>query len=107
MSSITVPIVAQTAGATGNVLANTISMIATAIPGIDIVTNLVATLDGLDAEADVALRSRFQNYLQSRSRATISATGYAINSSIQQGLDFRLSPKISIQAVQHGLGALL
>ena len=94
VSSITVPIAAQTAGSAGNVLANTISMIATAIPGVDLVTNLAATLDGLDPEADGALRSRFQNYLQSRSRATTSAVGYAI-SSIQQGLDFAIAENMS------------
>jgi uncharacterized phage protein gp47/JayE len=89
VSSITVPVVAQATGNVGNVLANTISLIATAMPGVDLVTNSAATQNGLDAETDVAFRSRFQNYLQSRSRATISAVEYAITS-IQQGLDFKI-----------------
>jgi uncharacterized phage protein gp47/JayE len=93
VGSLTVPIVAQMAGSAGNVLANTISLIATAIPGVDLVTNAAATQNGLDAESDAAFRLAFQNYLQSRSRATISAVGYAI-SSIQQGLDFVIAENI-------------
>jgi uncharacterized phage protein gp47/JayE len=93
VSSLTVPIVAQVAGSAGNVLANTISLIATAIPGVDLVTNPTPTQNGLDAESDAAFRARFQNYLQSRSRATISAIGYAI-SSIQQGLDFTIAENV-------------
>ena len=87
VGAITVPIVAQIPGSAGNVLANTISMIATAIPGVDLVTNPAATQNGLDAESDAAFRLRFQNFLLSRSRATISAVEYAI-ASIRQGLDF-------------------
>jgi uncharacterized phage protein gp47/JayE len=94
VSSLTVPIVAQMAGSAGNVLANTISLIATAMPGIDLVTNPAVTQNGLDAESDTAFRSRFQNYLQSRSRATISAVGYAI-SSIRQGLDFTITENVN------------
>jgi len=93
VSSITVPIVAQVLGSAGNVLANTISLIATAMPGVDLVTNPTATQSGLNAETDSAFRSRFQNYLQSRSRATVSAIEYAITS-IQQGLDFRVVENI-------------
>jgi uncharacterized phage protein gp47/JayE len=93
VSSLTVPVVAQVAGGTGNVLANTISLIATAIPGVDLVTNSAATQNGLDAESDTAFRGRFQNYLQSRSRATTGAVGYAITS-IQQGLDFIIAENV-------------
>jgi uncharacterized phage protein gp47/JayE len=94
VSSLTVPIVAQVAGNAGNVLANTISLIATAMPGVDLVTNPTAAQNGLDAESDTAFRLRFQNYLQSRSRATLSAVGYAI-SSIQQGLDFTVAENVA------------
>ena len=93
VNSLTVPIVAQVPGSTGNVLANTISMIATALPGVDLVTNATATLNGVDAEPDAAFRASFQNYLQSRSRATISAVAYAITS-IQQGLDFVITENV-------------
>jgi uncharacterized phage protein gp47/JayE len=94
VSSLTVPIVAQVSGGAGNVLANTISLIATAMPGVDLVANPAATQNGLDAESDSAFRLRFQNYLQSRSRATLSAVGYAI-SSIQQGLDFTIAENVA------------
>jgi uncharacterized phage protein gp47/JayE len=94
VSSLTVPIVAQVSGGAGNVLANTISLIATAMPGVDLVANPAATQNGLDAEPDAAFRLRFQNYLQSRSRATLSAVGYAI-SSIQQGLDFTIAENVA------------
>jgi len=93
VGSVSVPIVAQVPGSAGNVLANTISLIATAMPGVDLVTNPAATQNGLDAESDAAFRLRFQNYLQSRSRATISAVGYAI-SSIRQGLDFIITENV-------------
>jgi len=93
VSSLTVPIVAQVAGSAGNVLANTISLIATAMPGVDLVTNQAATQNGLDAESDGAFRARFQNFLQSRSRATASAVAYAI-SSIQQGLDYVIAENV-------------
>jgi uncharacterized phage protein gp47/JayE len=91
--SLTVPVVAQMAGSAGNVLANTISLIATAMPGVDLVTNPAATQNGLDAEGDASFRARFQNYLQSRSRATSGAVGYAI-SSIQQGLDYVIAENV-------------
>jgi uncharacterized phage protein gp47/JayE len=93
VASISVPIVAQTAGGGSNVLANTISLIATAMPGVDLVTNPTATHDGLDAEGDAAFRARFQNYLQSLSRATIDAVGYSI-SSTQQGLEFAIAENV-------------
>jgi uncharacterized phage protein gp47/JayE len=93
VNSINVPIVAQVPGSSGNVMANTISQMATAVPGIDFVTNPAATQNGLDAESDATFRLRFQNYLQSRSRATVSAVGYAITS-IQQGLDFRIAENV-------------
>ena len=101
VGSISVPIVAQTAGGAGNVLANTISVIATAMPGVDLVTNSAATRNGLDAEGDAAFRDRFQNYLQSLSRATLEAVGYAI-SSIQQGLDFVIAENVDTS----GLGRM-
>ena len=50
---------------------------------------LTAFQNGLDAESDDAFRSRFQNFIASRSRATPLAVGYAI-SSIQQGLNYAI-----------------
>ena len=84
-ASLTVPAQAAISGVTGNVAAGTLSLLATAMPGIDTVTNATAASGGLDAEPDGALRTRFTNFIDSRSRATPAAIAYAIQS-LQQGL---------------------
>jgi uncharacterized phage protein gp47/JayE len=84
-ATMNVPVVAQVAGSGGNVQPGAITLLASAIPGIDAVNNTVAFENGVDAESDAAFRSRFQNYINSRSRATVLAVGYAVTS-IQQGL---------------------
>ncbi|MGH7152479.1 MAG: baseplate J/gp47 family protein [Acetobacteraceae bacterium] len=85
VGSVTVPIAAQVPGAAGNVQAGVVTLLVTAIPGVDLVVNPAPVQNGLDAESDSALRLRFQNFLQSRSRATTVAVTYAV-STIQQGL---------------------
>jgi uncharacterized phage protein gp47/JayE len=85
VSSVTVPVAALVAGSAGNVLPGTISLIATALPGIDSVTNLLALSGGLDAESDIAFRTRFQLFIDSRSRATLQAVSYAATS-VQQNI---------------------
>jgi uncharacterized phage protein gp47/JayE len=92
-SALDVPVVAQTPGSSGNVLAGTVSLLASALPGIDSVANASGFQNGLDAETDVAFRSRFQNFIASRSRATPLAVGYAINS-IQQGLNYTIQENL-------------
>lgn len=87
IASLDVPVMAQTQGAAGNVLAGAISLLASALPGIDSVNNANPLQNGLDAESDDAFRIRFRNFIASRSRATPVAVGYAI-SSIQQGLNY-------------------
>jgi uncharacterized phage protein gp47/JayE len=93
-SALTVPIAAQVAGSAGNVLAGSITLLATAIPGVDLVTNAAPTQNGADAETDAAFRARFANYISSRARATITAIQYAI-SSVQQNLDFTVVQNIA------------
>jgi uncharacterized phage protein gp47/JayE len=88
-ASVTVPVVAEVAGSSGNVQANTITLISAAIPGVDTVTNALAFPNGIDAETDTALRARFQNYINTRSQATAAAVGYAV-SSVQQGLSWTI-----------------
>lgn len=85
--ALTVPVEALTAGGAGNVLPGTITMLATAIPGVDLVTNTAPTEDGADAEQDAAFRARFVDYISTRSRATIAAIDYAI-CSVRQNLSF-------------------
>ena len=85
VAATNVPVSAQVAGSAGNVQAGSITLLASAIPGVDTVGNAAPLENGLDAETDAAFRSRFQNYIDSRSRATVLAVGYAVTS-IQQGL---------------------
>jgi uncharacterized phage protein gp47/JayE len=89
IASIDLPVVAAVPGSAGNVQAGAISILASAVPGIDTVSNPAAFQNGLDAESDDAFRSRFRNFIASRSRATPAAVGYAI-ASIQQGLHYAI-----------------
>ena len=73
----------------GNVQVASVTQLATAMPGVDAVSNAAPFQNGLDAEADSAFRDRFANYLDSRSRATPLAIGYAVTS-IQQGLQYTI-----------------
>ena len=93
-ASVDVPVTAATPGTAGNVQAGTVSLIVSALPGIDTVNNAAAFQGGLDAESDAALRARFQNFLSSRSRATTAAVAYAI-ASIQQGLAYTIQENVA------------
>jgi uncharacterized phage protein gp47/JayE len=86
VASVTVPVSATVAGSTGNILPGTISLITSALPGIDTVTNALTLTGGLDAETDAAFRLRFQSFINSRTRATAQAVTYAATS-IQQGVN--------------------
>jgi uncharacterized phage protein gp47/JayE len=99
-ASLDLPVTALTPGLAGNVQAGTISLLASALPGIDSVSNLTTLQNGLDAESDDAFRSRFQNFIASRSRATPLAVGYAI-SSIQQGLNYTIQENTDPSGLPH------
>ncbi len=88
--AITVSAQAMMTGTAGNVQAGAITLLASAIPGIDAVINPDAAAGGLDAESDTALRARFANFIDSRSRATPAAIAFAI-ASLQQGLTYVLA----------------
>ena len=90
VSSISVSATNTVAGSAGNVQAGAVSLLATAMPGVDAVTNPVAAAGGMDAEPDGALRARFTNFIDSRSRATPAAVAYTVQS-LQQGLDYTLA----------------
>lgn len=75
----------QVVGTVGNVSASTVTLLASAISGVDTVNNALAFTNGLDAETDAALKSRFQNYINSLSKATEAAIASAI-AGVQQGL---------------------
>ncbi len=85
VGNVTAPVQAVTAGAAGNAVAGSVTVIAGAISGVDTVTNTAAFVNGADAESDAALRTRFIAYVASLSKATKNAVSYAI-SSIKQGI---------------------
>ncbi len=96
-----VTVQAVSAGIQGNVAASTITLIASAIP-VDTVTNGAAFTNGVDAETDAAFRTRFAQYIQTRSRATTAAVGAAING-VQQNLTYAIQENVStIGAYQPG-----
>lgn len=93
-TSIALPVQAQIPGSAGNVQAGLIAMLATAIPGVDTVTNPLQAQGGIDAEADAALRARFANFIDSRSRATPAAIAFTIDS-LRQGLSHVITENTS------------
>lgn len=81
-------------GTAGNVLANTLTLIGTAIPAVDTCTNASAFTNGVDAESDAAARLRFQAYINSLSLATPGAVAYAI-STVQPGLTYTIAENVN------------
>lgn len=114
IAAIDLPVTASVAGAAGNVLAGAIGLLASAIPGIDTVSNAAPLTGGLDAESDTAFKARFGNYLASLSRATVGAIEEAV-AGVQQGLSVSISENIDqtgaaspgnfIVTVDNGTGA--
>ena len=94
-SSVTLPVQADVAGSTGNVLAGTISLIVGGIAGVDTVTNANATSGGMDAESDAAFRLRFVNFINSRAEGTDYAVAYAIQQ-VQQGLTWNIQENVDV-----------
>ncbi len=93
-ASVTVPVMASVAGTAGNVQAGSITILGTAIPGVDTVTNLLPLTGGAAAETDTALRARFVTYLNTRSQATEQAVANAI-ASVQQGLSYVIQENVT------------
>ena len=102
IASLNVLVTASTPGSAGNVQPGAISMLSSAVPGIDTVSNGAALNGGIDAESDSAFRARFGNYLASLSRATNNAIGSAI-AGIQQGLSYTINENIN-QLAQTQMG---
>jgi uncharacterized phage protein gp47/JayE len=86
VASIDLPVSCTQSGSVGNVLANTLTVVASSLPAVDTVTNAAAFTNGQTSETDEAYRTRFQNYLLGLSRATPTAIRSAI-AAIQQGLN--------------------
>jgi uncharacterized phage protein gp47/JayE len=100
VASLDLPVTASTPGSAGNVQAGSISVLASALAGVDTVSNAAAFQNGMDAESDQNFRLRFQSFLSSRSRATLGAIQFAIMG-VQQGLNY------AIQENQSAAGAPL
>ena len=102
ISSVNALVVAANPGAAGNVQPGTISLLNSAIAGVDTVTNLAVLTGGLDAESDAAFKARFGTYLAGLSKATNAAIGSAV-SAIMQGLSYSVVENIN-QAGQVQMG---
>ena len=89
VASVDVPIAAQSAGRAGNVQAGAVTLISSAIPGVDTVLNNGALTGGSDGESDDALRRRFGTFLDSRARATRLAVENALLG-VQPGLTWTM-----------------
>ena len=90
VSSLVVPVQANTAGAAGNAQAGTVTVISGSIQYVDTVTNSTTFSSGKDAESDDAYRARFILWIASLSKATKAAIGYAL-SSLQSGVTYTLT----------------
>ena len=84
-SSVPIPVVALTGGVAGNVPSGSLTRLALSIPGVDIITNPLATLNGLPAETESGRAARFSKFITTLVRGTLSAiefgaisSGYAV-----------------------------
>lgn len=85
VSSLSVTVQANTAGAAGNALAGAINTMTSAISGIDTVTNASAFTSGSDAELDDAVKAGFPIYIASLGKG-IKTAAYAAVDGLQLGL---------------------
>jgi uncharacterized phage protein gp47/JayE len=76
-NSVSVPTIADVAGADGNVPGNTIIKFGSKIPGVDSVTNGTAFSQGRDQETDDSFRTRILNFISSLSRCPPQALEFA------------------------------
>jgi len=85
VSSVSLPVACAQAGSVGNVGAGAISLLGTALSGIDTVTNVVAFTNGSDGETDAQVRARFPLWLAAKSSATLASVKNAV-SNVKVGL---------------------
>lgn len=91
--SVILPVQAAVGGSAGNVQPGTVTVLTSAIPGIDTVTNALAFSGGIDPESDAALRARFLLFIAGLSKATLAAIASAI-ASVQQGLTYAVAANV-------------
>lgn len=87
--SINVPIQCTVAGTVGNVVAHSITLPQSPIPGVDNFDNPSAATDGEDTASDQAAKAYFVEYINSLSRANKSAIETAIRS-VVGSIEFEL-----------------
>lgn len=81
-------------GEIGNISANTLTRIASSLPGVSVVTNPAPFINGVDGEADASYRTRFQSYISSLSRGTRLSIQNAIGNT-QPGLTYTIQENIA------------
>jgi Baseplate J-like protein len=81
-------------GSAGNVAANTITLPASAMTNVDYVNNASAFTNGVNAQSDASLQATFAQYVQTRSKGTNPAIGFAI-SQVQQGLNWTIAENVN------------
>jgi hypothetical protein len=89
VSSANVTVQAVNSGSQANVQAGTITLLASAVAGVDYVSNPANFANGIDAETDAAFKARWQNYISSRTLGTLAAIDAAI-AGVQQGLNWSI-----------------
>ena len=95
-TSTTVTATCQTAGTTGNVAENTITVVITGdLQSSVTVNNSSAVSDGTEQETDEEIKTRFQEYIQSLSKGTLSAIEYGAKT---------ITGVLNAKAVDHYLG---
>lgn len=87
--TIPVRVQALNAGSASNVGANSISQIVSGLVGVSSISQPVAIDNAVDAETDDELRTRFQLFIESLSKATETSVEEAIDS-VQPGLTYKL-----------------
>jgi uncharacterized phage protein gp47/JayE len=78
VTTLNVTVTNAAVGTAGNVLAGTIGLIASSAPGLDTVTNASTFTNGMNAEADAALKTRFALWFSSLSKGTPAAINAAV-----------------------------
>ncbi len=93
VSSLSVPVRADTAGQAGNAQKNCVTVISGAVPFVDTVMNPEAFMNGKDAESDDDYRARFVLWIASLSKATKAAIGFVI-SNIPEVVSYTLTENV-------------
>ncbi len=92
-ASVTVPVLCTVAGSAGNAVAGGVTLLGSALPGIDYCTNAASFTTGEDAESDASFKARFPLFLASLSKATLLAIEAAI-AGVRQGLTYAITRNV-------------